>query len=223
LTYTLYHSPGACSTGAHIVLEEIGAPYELVLISSRGEREGPGTTSEEWRAINPKGRVPALATVAGSAGGAPGLLTETAAILFYLALTHPEAGLLPNDAAGRARCLEWTNFLATSVHAMACGQVWRAHRFSEDEAALASIRAKGRANLIEHYAYIEHLLGDGRDHAVPGGYSIVDPYLLVFFGWGQRIGIDMRGEHPAWSRATDRVLERPAVRRVLEKEGLSLA
>jgi len=106
---------------------------------------------------------------------------------------------------------------------MACGQVWRAHRFSDDEAALDSIRAKGRSNLLEHYAYIERLLGDGRGLAVPGGYSIVDPYLLVFFSWGQRIGIDMRGLYPAWSSATDVVLARPAVKRVLEQERIEVA
>lgn len=105
---------------------------------------------------------------------------------------------------------------------MACGQVWRTQRFSDDEAAFDSIRAKGRANLLDSYAYIERLLGDGRDWAVPGGYSIADPYLLVFFGWGQRIGVDMRGGYPAWSRLTDRVLARPAVARVLEDEGVSV-
>lgn len=164
-----------------------------------------------------------LATVAGSSGGPPGLLTETVAILFYLAARHPEARLLPDDLDGRARCLEWTSFLSGSVHAMACGQVWRAHRFSDDEAAMDSIRAKGRTNLLEQFAYIERLLGDGRDHAVPGGYSIVDPYLLVFFGWGQRMGIDMRRDYPAWSSATDAVLARPAVKRVLEQEGIEVA
>ena len=193
-----------------------------MLVSSRGERGGADTATDAWRAVNPKGRIPVLAPVAGAAGGPPGLLTETVAILWYLAARHPGAGLLPDDLEGRARCLEWTSFLSGSVHGQACGQVWRAHRFSDDEAALDSIRAKGRANLLDHYAYIERLLGDGRDHAVPGGYSIVDPYLLVFFGWGQRIGIDMRSLYPAWSGATDRVLARPAVRRVLEKEGLTI-
>jgi len=80
------------------------------------------------------------------------------------------------------------------------------------------VRAQGRLNLLDQHAYIERLLADGRDWAVPGSYSIVDPYLLVFFRWGQRIGINMRTDYPAWSICTDRVLERAAVQRVLQKE-----
>jgi hypothetical protein len=57
--YRLYYSPGSCAMAAHIALEEIGAPYELELISSRGAREGKATATPEYRAINPKGRVPA--------------------------------------------------------------------------------------------------------------------------------------------------------------------
>jgi len=220
LTYRLYYSPGACSMAVHILLEEIGEPFEKELILSRGEREGAMTATEEWRAVNPKGRVPALLGVEGSMGGAPTLLTEATAILVFLAASHPEARLLPAAPAPLARCLEWMNWLASNVHAMSFGQIWRAQRFSDDEQALAGIRAKGRRSLLDQYAYIDRVLGDGRDWALPGGYSIVDPYLLVFFQWGQRIGIDMRNDYPAWARITDRTLARPAVRRVLEEEGI---
>jgi glutathione S-transferase len=221
LTYRLFYSPGACSLAVHIVLEEIGAPFSLELVSSRGEREGAMTATDEWRAINPKGRVPALSPVAGSAGGAPDLLTEVPAILHYLAARHPEAGLLPVEPAAAA-CLEWMNWLSGNVHAMSYGQIWRAQRFSADDAALPSIREQGRTNLAEQYGYIERLLGDGRTWAVPEGYSVVDPYLLVFFHWGQRIGLAMRGEYPAWSGLADRFVARPAVRRALEAEGVTI-
>jgi glutathione S-transferase len=220
--HRLYYSPGACSMAVHIVLEEIGKPYETELVSSRGQQEGAGTATEAWRRINPKGRIPALGGVPGSAGGADGVLTEATAILFYLARTNPECGLLPRDPAAEARCLEWMNWLASNVHAMSYGQIWRVRRFASDEAAFAAIEARGRENLREQYAYIESLLADRRDWAVPGGFSIVDPYLLVFYQWGQRIGIDMRGSYPAWSALTDRLLQRPAVRRALEQEGIAI-
>ena len=219
MAYRFYYSPGACSLAVHIVLEEIGIPFDLELVLSRGEREGAMTATPEWRAVNPKGRIPALAPVPGSSGGAPELLTEVPAILLYLGLQHPEAGLLPADAASLARAAEWMNWLSGTVHGMAYGQIWRAQRFSDDETALESIRARGRASLAEHHSYIEHLLADGRGWALPSGYSVVDPYLLVFFLWGQRIGLPMR-DYPAWSAATDRMLERPAVRRALEREGV---
>ncbi len=218
----LFYSPGACSMAPHIALEEVGVPFESEIILSRGEREGAMTATAEWHRINPKGRVPALLGVPGSIGGAPQLLTEVPAILYYVASLDPSVGLLPADPAPAARCFEWMNWLSSNVHAMSFGQIWRAQRYSDDEEALDAIRAKGRSSLLEQYAYIDLVLGDGRDWAIPEGYTVVDPYLLVFFQWGQRIGVDMRGHYPSYARCIDRILERPAVQRVLEREGVSI-
>ena len=220
--YRLYYSPGACSLAAHIALEEIGEPYELELISSSGATEGKQTATPEWRAINPKGRVPALLGVPGKIGGADNLLTELTAILVYLARTGPMARLLPPDPAGEARCLEWMNWLASNVHAMSYGLIWRSQRFTAEEKDFPALKSKGRKNIGEQYAYIESLLADGRGWAVPGGYSVVDPYLLVFYYWGQRIGLDMTGLYPAWTRQTGYVLARPAVQRALASERIKI-
>lgn len=206
----------------HIVLEEIGEPYELELVSSRGHLGGVGTTSPEWKAKNPKGRVPALSGVAGRIGGAHDLLTEAQAILFFLARTHPDARLLPDDIAGQARAIEWMNWLSSNVHAMSYGQIWRPNRFVADERDYAAVQGKGQQNVREQYAYIESLLGDGRDWALPGGYSVVDPYLLVFYEWGVRIGLDMPTSCPAWRRLTEQTLARPAVQRVLRDENIAI-
>jgi glutathione S-transferase len=216
--YRLYYSPGACSLAVHIVLEEIGEPYELELVSSSGPRGGSMTDTPEWKAINPKGRVPALSGVPGRIGGAENLLTEAHAILVYLAQRHPGRRLLPDDPAALARAIEWMNWLASNVHAMSYGQIWRPLRFVADEKDVPPVQAKGRENLREQYAYIERLLGDGRDWAVPGAYSVVDPYLLVFYQWGGRVGLAMRGAYPAWTHLTERVVARPAVQRVLAQE-----
>lgn len=220
--HRLYYSPAACSMAVHIVLEEIGVQYETELVSSRGQHEGAGTSSETWRRINPKRRIPALSGVQGTIGGSDGLLTEATAILVYLARTYPKARLLPATSAEEARCLEWMNWLASNVHAMSYGQIWRAARYSVNSAGFADIEAKGRQNLLEQYAFIESILSDGRAWAVPGGYSIVDPYLLVFYHWGQRIGLEMRRDYPAWSALIDKLLLRPAVSLVLEKEQVSI-
>lgn len=215
----LYYSPGACSLAPHIVLEEIGAPYELEL---RSARNAEGTSAPAYLALNPKGRVPALAGMPGSAGGAPGLLTEAPAILFFLARSHPDAGLLPRDPAAEARCMEWMNWLSGTVHGQSYGQIWRAHRFIGDPAQHAAVVAKGRENLDEQYAYVETVLADGRDWAVPGQYSIVDPFLLVFWLWGQRTGLEMAARYPVWARLSERVLARPAVQRALEQEKVTV-
>ena len=215
--FRLYYSPGACSLAAHIVLEETGAPYETELVSALNSQM---TETPAYRAINPKARVPALWPVPGTIGGRDGVLTEVGAIMVYLARAFPEAGLLPGDPAGEARCQEWLSWLTGSVHGQAYGQVWRAHRFTDDADGMAAIQAKGMANIVDHYRLIEAVLADGRDWAVPGGYSIVDPYLHVFHRWGGRIGLPMAADYPAWARLDAAAGARPAARRALAAEGL---
>ncbi len=209
--HTLYYSPQSCSLAPHIVLEEIGAPYATELVTAT---DGLMTDTAAWRAVNPKARVPALSGVPGSVGGTDGVLTEAHAILVYLARINPAAGLLPSDPAGEARAIEWMNWLASNVHAMSFGQLWRPHRFVTDPALFPAVRARGMENLREQYAYIERLLSDGRDWAMPGGYSVVDPYLLVFHRWGARFDLDMTAIYPAWTAQSRCTLARPAVQRV---------
>jgi glutathione S-transferase len=218
--YRLYYAPGACSLAPHIVLEEIGQPYEVELVLNR-PGEGMTTTSAAWKAINPKGRVPALLGVPGRIGGAENLLTEANAIMIFLARSNPALNLLPADPAGEARCVEWMNWLTTGVHATSYAQVRRPYRFVDDKAMHPAIQAKGTQVLRENFAYIDGLLADGRDWAVPGGYSIADPYLLVFYGWGKGLKWDMAHDFPAWTRHARQVLARPAVQRVIAQEGLT--
>ncbi len=217
--HTLYYSPQSCSLAPHIVLEEIGRPYRLELVIAT---DGKMTDTPEWGAINPKRRVPALSAVPGTAGGVPGILTEAHAILLFLARSNPEADLLPADAATQARASEWMNWLSSSVHAICYGQIWRPQRFVSDPALFPAVQAKGRETLAEHHAHIERLMADGRDWALPGAYSVVDPYLLVFWRWGGRIGFDMRRAFPSWAAATRRALDRPAAARVLRSLALDV-
>jgi len=213
--HKLFYTPGSCSLAPHIVLEEIGKPYELELV-------GQQPPSAEALAINPKRRVPALTGVPEQIGSAEQVLTETSAIMVYLARANPEAGLLPTDPAREARCLEWLSWLSSNVHALSFGQIWRPARFVVSQENAAAVNAKGLQNIHQQYAEIETQLNDGRSWAVAGGYSLVEPYLLVFYHWGSKIGLDMRATHPGWTRLTERTLERPAVRQVLQQEGISL-
>ncbi|MGY4572067.1 glutathione S-transferase family protein [Bradyrhizobium sp. USDA 3256] len=220
--HKLFYSPGSCSMAAHIVLEEIGEPYEYQLVSASGPKEGEMTGSPEWKAVNPKGRVPALSGVPGRIGGADNLLTEGHAIMIYLARTNPSADLLPTEPAAEARCIEWMNWLASNVHAMSYGLIWRPHRFSHDESLFPALRLRGKENVISQYAYIESLLSDGRQWSIPEGYTVVDPYLFVFYYWGARIDLDMSRLYPAWTSLMQRVLARPAVKRMMAIEGVQL-
>jgi glutathione S-transferase len=208
--YTLHYSAGACSLAAHLVLEETGAPYELVAVNLKdGQQHG-----EAFRALNPKGRVPVL--IDGDI-----VLTEVSAIMIYLARKHPAAGLLPENALQLGRCVEWCSWLGSSVHAAAVAQIWRPNRFADDESLHPAISAKGRLNLAECFGQVESRLQKGQ-WAVDNRYSIVDPYLLVFYRWGYRMDLDMRTLFPTWTDHAERLFQRPAIRKALEQEGIGI-
>ena len=221
----LYYFPGTCAFAPHVLLEEIGQPYELEMVVPASKLSGSPdlASSPDWLKVNPKGRVPALLGVPGSSGGAPELLTEASAILFYLGRANPALRLVPEDPAEQARCVEWFSYLGTSLHAVALAQVTRGGRFITGEEHYPAVAAKGLANARDGFAYVESVLADGRQSALPGGFSIVDPYLTMFFDAGTRFFPDMAAGHPHWTRLAERIHTRPAVQRVVERERHALA
>lgn len=212
--YRLFYSPGACSMAPHTVLEELGAPYEPVrLVIAEGDNRKP-----EYLAINPRGRVPALA-IADAQGER--ILTEASAIMVYLARRHPEAGLLPEDPESFARALEWMSWLGSTMHQAGVRTVFRPERFTVDPAGAPAIAEQGRAAIRAGYADVESRL-TGKLFALADRYSIVDIYLLVFYRWGNRCGLAMRKEYPNYARVMDSVRQRPAVQRVIAREGIEI-
>ena len=207
---TLYYSPGSCSLAPHIVLEEIGLPFSLSLASTDDGK----TRTTEFLRVNPKGRVPVLVT-------GDSVLTEAPAILLHLAISNPDAGLLPSTKDGLVRSLEWFNWLSGTVHAVAIRQIWRPENFIRDQLQYKEIVSKGKENLQSAFALIEERMSS-TDWAVGEHYSTVDSYLLVFYRWGNRIGVDMTSEYKSWTQHTLRVLERAAVGRALSQESISV-
>lgn len=204
----LYYSPGACSFAPHIVLEEIGQPYEIQFVSTM---DG-STRTDEYLKFNPKGHVPVL-----EAG--KDVLTEAAAIMTYLALNYPEPQMLKNTPMGLARAIEWMNWLS-GIHASIIAQNWRTERFSDDVLAHQDIQAKGMQNLFETYAQIESKL-EGLNWAMGKHYSIIDPYLLVYYRWGNRLGLEMC-QFGCWTIQAKKMEQRKAVKSVLNAEGISI-
>ena len=204
----LFYSPGACSLAPHIVLEEIGEPYEVELVSTM---DG-STQKEKYLNLNPKGRVPLL--IDGKE-----TITEASAILSYLALANPDSNLIDTTPLQLGRTIEWMNWLAT-IHTQVIAQNWRAERFTDDENAFQGIQNKGMEGLIETSKQINNKL-ENRNWAVGKKYSIADPYLLVFFRWGNRLGLNMR-EYQHWTRHAESMEKRTAVQSVLRAEGISL-
>lgn len=207
---TLYYSSGACSLAPHIVLEEIGAPFAATQVAlAGGEHQKP-----EYLAINPKGRVPALTD-------GDFVLTEGPAILSYLGHRYPEAGLLElADPEKLGRTQELLNFFSSSVH-VAFAQVWRPARFADSEAAREDVTANGHRAVADYCAGLDSLVPGGA-WAVGSRYSIADPYLLVFYRWAGRVGLDTSA-WPNWTAHKDAMLARPAVQRALATEGIEVA
>ena len=205
----LYYSPGACSLAVHIALEELGLPYETELVST----SDGSTRSEAHLARNPKGRVPVL-----ELDGA--VMTEAVAIMTYLAASHPDSVLGEVDPMRLSRAVEWMGWLSSGVHAGPVAQCWRTERFTDDPSAHGGVRDKGLETLRAAYDMVEGKLGDGK-WALGGRYSVVDPTLLVYFRWGNRLGLAMPGLYPRWTGHTRAMLDRPAVRAVMIAEDVS--
>jgi glutathione S-transferase len=202
----LFYSPGACSLVTHIALEEAAADYEPVRVMlAEGEHLKP-----EYLAVNPHARVPALATNQG-------VITENIAILNYIADRFGAAGSVSRgDAFATAKCNELLGWFAATVH-ISFAQVWRANRFTRDEASHPAIIAGGRENLVQQFAEIERLAADG--WLIGDRFTAADSYALIFYRWGRRIGMDMRA-YPNWAALNARLLTEPAVLKIVHKEEL---
>lgn len=206
----LYYSPGSCSPAPHIVLNEIGQPFELRKFATANR----ANYSAEYLAVNPKGRIPAL-RIDGF------ILTENPAILAFLGRRFPSAGLYPADGSEpEARCLELLAWSSNTVH-VAYAQLFRPERFVPDEQDYPPVKESGRVNYERCLANIENTLRH-QQYSLGAQFSVVDPFWLVFFRWGVRSGYDMRSKFPAFTAYAERLCDRPSVQRALTTERISV-
>lgn len=202
----LFYSPGACSLVSHIALEEAGADYETMRLNlAAGDQ-----MKQDYLVINPHARVPALATDEGT-------ITENVAILNYIADGFGTEGSVPRGHAfATAKCNELLGWFASSVH-IAFAEVFRPGRFVTDDALHDAVKQGGRAALVGYFDEIDGRCGDG--WITGEQFTAADSYLAVFFRWARRMDIEMN-RYPRWAGLVGRVVERPAVQRALESEGL---
>ena len=201
---TLYFSPGACSLASHIGLEETGAPYEAKpILLAKGQQR-----TEEYQKINPRGKVPAL-SVDGK------VLVENTAILTYLARRFPEKKLMPSDPAEEARGIATMCWFSSIVHP-SYQRVNRPERFAEGEAAHAGVKENGRKSFWANCQEIDSMFR-GNEWIMGNDYTLVDPYALVFYGWGVRGGFPMKdlSAYTAWQ---ERMMKRPTVKKTVDAE-----
>jgi glutathione S-transferase len=205
MSMKLYYAPGACSMGIHVLLEEIGKPYELQKIALReGEHLKPPFTE-----INPKAKVPTLERDDGS------ILTEFPAIALWLARTNPEAKLWPDDADSQARALEAMDYAVATVHMRGFSRMFRPSAYTPNPADEEKVKARGREMFEQGLAILDKAL-DGREY-VTGGYSIADAALFYVEYWASNFKVPLP---PNCAAHFARMQARPAVQRMMQQEGL---
>jgi glutathione S-transferase len=205
---TFYYATNTCALASHIALEEAGADYETRWVDFGAAEQ----TKPDYLEINPKGRVPSLATERG-------VLTETPAILAYIAQSHPEALLAPlDDPFAFAELQSFITYLCSTVH-VAHAHRMRGYRWADDPAAHAAMKKKVPETVGACFDLIERKMFRG-PWAMGDAYTIADPYLFTIARWMEVDSVDPAA-FPRVLDHRDRMAERPAVQRVLKSEGLA--
>jgi glutathione S-transferase len=201
------YSPGACSVGIHVLLEEIGKPYEAQLVNLR---EG-GQFKPEFTAVNPKSKVPTLVRDDGS------VLTEYPAIAFWLARSNPDKKLLPEDVESQTRGIEALDYAVATIHMQGFSRLFRASNYTPNPADEDKVKERGKEIVEKGYAVLDKALA-GKDY-IAGSFSIADSALFYVEFWGaKRMNMKLP---PNCEAHLNRMLARPAVQRVMQQEGLN--
>lgn len=202
-----YMTPGSCSTGIHLLLEELELPFEVYLVNlMAGDQHKP-----EYLAANPKATIPTLVRDDGSS------ITEFQAIAWWLARRYPRAGLLPQTIDDEVRVLETMDYVVGTIHGQGYTRIFTTFNYTASEAEYAAIQARGREIVATGFAVMNALLA-GKDYVI-GSFSIADAALFYVEFWADKIKLELPPHCLAHYR---RMLQRPAVRRVLLEEGYRL-
>ena len=201
----LYYAPGTCALASHIALEEAGAAYETVRLDFKNEDQ----KKPEYLKINPKARVPSLVTDRG-------IITETPAILIYIAQTHPVAKLAPlDDPFALARVQSFNSYLCSTVH-VAHAHRPRGSRWADDPAAIEAMKKKVPQTVGECFALIEREFFEG-PWVMGKDYTVCDGYLYTITQWLGADGVDINTT-PKIADHFRRMAQRPAVAKAVADE-----
>lgn len=203
----LYYAAGSCALATHIVLEEAGADYSTACIDFAKDQQ----KSPEFLKINPKGRVPALVTDRG-------ILTETPAMLVYVAQSFPASRLAPtDDPFAFAQVQSFNSYLCSHVH-VAHAHRMRGHRWvdADDAHSIAAMRRKVPETVGGAFELIERDMLKG-PWVMGDTYTICDPYLFTLAQWLEKDGVDL-ARIPRVVDHRRRMSERPAVKEAIAEE-----
>jgi len=204
----LYMTPGSCSTGIHIILEELDEAFEAYIVNlPAGDQFKP-----DYVAINPKSTIPTLVRRDGSS------LTEVPAIAYWLGRSHPRAALWPDDIEKSCRLIESMVYIAGTIHGLGFARIFATHTFARNSLDHGSVRELGRDIVAKGFAVISAALGE--KIYLADAYSVADPVLFYVEFWADKTGMTLPANLTAHYR---RMLARPAVHRVLREEGYDTA
>ena len=203
--FKLYYAPGTCALASHIALEEAGASYTTERLDFKSNQQ----TSPEYLKLNPKGRVPTLVTDHG-------ILTETPAMLAFIAQSFPKAKLAPlEDAFAFAQVQAFNSYLCSTVH-VAHAHKGRGYRWATDESSFADMKRKVPQTVGACFALIERDMLKG-PWVMGEQYTVCDPYLFTLALWLEGDSVDLAAL-PKVADHRKRMSERPAVKKVLAEE-----
>jgi glutathione S-transferase len=203
-----YFTPGSCSTGIHILLEELDLVFEAHLVNLLAGTQH----NQEYQEVNPKATIPTLVRNDGTA------LTEFQAIAYWLARSHPKAKLLPGDPDGDARVMELMDYVVGTIHGQGFTRIFTTDKFSPNEADYEAVKNQGIDIVKRGFAIVNGSLSP-QGYAF-GAFSIADAALFYVEFWADKIGIEL----PVHCiNHYQLMLTRPKVRQVLVEEGYRLS
>lgn len=195
----LYIIPGACSLAVNIALREADARFELVRVDGMTHKTKDGA---DFLAVNPKGYVPALQLDDGQ------VLTETVAVLQYIADSTPRARLAPPAGSFlRYRLMEWLSFINSEVH----------KGFSPLYSPEASdaVRVFARDRLVKRLDYLQQVIRT--PYLIGEGFTVADAYLFTVLGWCPEVGLEL-GRWQGLASYHARIKARPHVASAMQSE-----
>ena len=206
--YKLYWAADTGAMAPQIMLEEVGANYELVELDYDAHEE----TEADYLAINPRGQIPALVLPDGS------VITESAAMVLHIADAHPQANLLPPlGSSERARVYRWLFYAVANLYESYL-RFYYSDRFVNDGAAAALVKQTARLDIDKYWDLLEKDMAENNRHSdkssgpylLSSQYSVIDPYLLMLVGWHQDPKA-LLDRCPCLTELFNAVRQRPAV------------
>jgi len=205
--YTLHYYPANASFAPHVLLQESGTPHQLELI----DRAANQHRSPEFLKLNPAGRIPAMVDD-------DLVLFESAAICLHLCDRHPDMAMAPEiGSPERASFYKWLIYITNSIQPDIL-QYYYTDRYTTEPDGMPGVKASAGARIQNWFDIIEDALGD-EPYLAGSAVSAADIYLLMVSRWAHFLNRPPKSM-PKIGALLERVLERPAVRRTIEVEGI---